>query len=157
MARKCKCVICKKDLTTDIAYKIDKKYYCSEEEYNSLNQDKVTHKLIIDNLNYILGYTCLNTIIFKEIKTLKINYTYAQINNYLELEKEKIKLIISKKNIDSEFGKIRYIFTIIKNSIEDFQNIKIKLPISNSIPNIEDINTKATWTSKQSTNFLDMI
>ena len=77
MARKCKCQICKKQLNTDIAYKIIKNnknlYYCSKEEYD-------------------------NNIKEQEIKRSCLDYIANNENN-------------------SEFGKVRYIFTIIQNNI----------------------------------------
>jgi hypothetical protein len=158
MARKCKCKICGTNLTTDIAYKVNKSYYCNEVEYSQYHQENVAYKKIIDNINYILGYISTNTSIFKEIQKLKIAYTYTHINNYLETERDNIINYISRKDFNNEYNKIRYIFTIISNNLADFIEIKPQeTELVSIIQNEQDLDIKDNWKSTANTNFLDII
>lgn len=72
---KCKCKLCGKPLTTDVAFnfpKIDKngkkknQYYCSEEEYRE--HEKNTELLRENQILFdkIIGYTCINNTKNKE-------------------------------------------------------------------------------------------
>lgn len=135
MARvyKCKCKLCGKSLTTDVAFnfpKIDKngkkknQYYCSEEEYRE--HEKNTELLRENQILFdkIIGYTCINNIKNKEFaKIYDVGYSRRQVNKFLLDKGEYIKGSLDKKlaNGDmNEYQKILYIFAIIRSEIKDY-------------------------------------
>ncbi len=133
MARKCKCKICGKQLTTDIAFnfpKIDKngkkknQYYCSEEEYRTHEKEI---ELLRENqkaFDFIIGYTCINNTKNKEFtKIYNAGYTRNQVNKFLLDKGDYIKTSLDKKLINgdmNEYQKILYIFAIIRSEIKDY-------------------------------------
>lgn len=160
MSRKCKCKICNKDLNTDIAYqaiyKNKKMYCCNEEEFSKWLLEKDSYSLITPIVFDILGYNSTNTLILKEIKILHENYTYKQILTCFEQYKDYIKKCLSNKNIQNEYSKIKYIFTIIKNNIADVQIIQNENNDKETI-NIDDYGTGFNYRNIKNTNFLDIL
>lgn len=128
MARKCKCKICGKVLTTDIAYKVIKNnknlYYCDSIEYEIFEQEKKSKELIYEDICDILGYKTKNTLLFKEIANLNEVYSHKDISDYLKDCKSLIMELIEENGIDREFNKIRYIFGVLSRGIQDFINEK---------------------------------
>jgi hypothetical protein len=136
MSRTVKCQICKKTIITEEAYRVttinDKgkkinKYYCDSIELETYEQEIVNTKKekenIFNTIDEILGYTCVNyNIISKELKPLIQVYSYSEIFNCFNVQKNKIAELIKMKDIDKEFNKIRYIFTVIINNIADDTN-----------------------------------
>lgn len=130
---KCKCKLCGKSLTTDIAFnfpKIDKngkkknQYYCSEEEYR--NHEKEV-ELLRENqkaFDFIIGYTCINNTKNKEFaKIYNAGYTRKQVNKFLIDKGDYIKSSLDKKTVNenmNEYQKILYIFAIIRSEIKDY-------------------------------------
>lgn len=109
---------------------IKKKYYCNSIEYEIYEEEKEKQKIIrekiTDSINYILGYECLNhNLIRKEMKELVNTYTFEEILNCFQANKNNIRDNLDLKGIDKEFNKIRYMFIAIKSNIyEDTQNYK---------------------------------
>ena len=121
MARGCKCTHCKKQLNTDIAYKVTtngrNKYYCSEEEYNQI-QEEINSKIkCLETISSILKIPFVQPMMLKEINSLRKFYGYIVIEKTFKDNSENIKWFLENKKNGSEFGKIRYITTIIKNNI----------------------------------------
>lgn len=134
MAR-CKCKICGNVLDSKTAYKITvgktNKYYCSKEEYNAETQKKEKEKedkdAVYDAACEILGYQVKNTAFFKEWNewlALKSNEIIAK---YLQENRDYLTGAISRLS-SGEYAKIRYLSTILKNSLVDFK------PKSNEAP-----------------------
>lgn len=133
MPRKCKCRICGKQLTTDIAFnfpKIDKngkkknQYYCSEEEYR---EHEKNIELLRENqilFDKIIGYTCINNTKNKEFaKIYDVGYSRRQVNKFLLDKGDYIKASLNKKLVNgdmNEYQKILYIFAIIRSEIKDY-------------------------------------
>ena len=128
MAR-AKCKICGSALDTKDAYKVtDKngknKYFCSQSEYETEearkkkaaeDKDKV-YRLICD----ILGEgEIINTILFKEWQIWLKVADNEKIGQYLEENQDYLSSVIARLN-SSEFAKIRYLSTIIKDKIKGF-------------------------------------
>lgn len=128
MAR-CKCKICGTQLNTTEAYKVtDKngknKYYCSQPEFEAEearkkkateDKDKV-YRLICD----ILGEEeIINTILFKEWVTWNKVANNEKIAQYLEENYDYLSSVIGRLT-SSEFAKIRYLSTIIRDKINGF-------------------------------------
>ena len=122
--RRCKCRICGKQLTTDIAYCIRDKvnqYYCSEYEYTEYNRKKAEETEIRQRLfemfEYVIGYRTTNTAIFKYINQWK-NIQFAA--DAIDYHKEEITDIISKKTFDKEYPMLSYIAAIVNNHLQDW-------------------------------------
>ena len=128
MAR-CKCKICGTQLNTTEAYKVTDKngknrYYCSASEFEieearkkkaAEDKDKV-YRLICD----ILGEKeIINTILFKEWQIWLKVADNEKIGNYLEENYEYLSSVIGRLQ-SSEFARIRYLSTIIKDKIKGF-------------------------------------
>ena len=129
MAR-AKCKICGKQLDTNTSYKItDKngknKYFCSQSEYETEearkkkakeDKDKV-YQLICD----IMGEKeIISTALFKEWQVWNSVADNAKIGDYLSENKEHLASAISKLH-SSEFAKIRYLSTIIRDKIKAYK------------------------------------
>ena len=127
MAR-CKCKICGTELDSKTAYKITvgkiNKYFCSKEEYDAEakrkqkekeDKDKV-YKLICD----ILGEAeIISTALYKEWVVWNKVANNEKIAQYLEENYDYLSSVISRLN-SSEFAKIRYLSTIIRDKIKGF-------------------------------------
>ena len=129
MAR-AKCKICGTELDTKTAYKVtDKngknKYFCSASEFEAEEErkkkaaedkDKV-YRLICD----IMGVNeVLNTALWKEKIEWNKAFSDEFIAKYLEEKKDYLSSAIARLS-GSEYAKIRYISTVLKNSLRDFK------------------------------------
>ena len=129
MAR-CKCKICGSELDTKTAYKVtDKngknKYFCSDSEFEAEEERKKkaaedkdrVYRLICD----IMGVNeVLNTALWKEKIEWNKAFSDEFIAKYLEEKKEYLSSAIARSS-SSEYAKIRYISTVLKNSLRDFR------------------------------------
>ena len=127
---KAKCKICGSALDTNTAYKVtDKngknKYFCSASEFKTEEERKKkaaedkdrVYRLICD----IMGVNeVLNTALWKEKIEWNKAFSDEFIAKYLEEKKEYLSSAIARLS-GSEYAKIRYISTILKNSLRDFR------------------------------------
>ena len=127
---KAKCRICGTELDTKTAYKVaDKngknKYYCSASEFEAEEERKKkaqedkdrVYRLICD----IMGEKeIISTALFKEWQVWLKVADNAKIAKYLEENKDYLSSVISKLH-SSEFAKIRYISTIIRDKIKAYK------------------------------------
>lgn len=180
MSRMVKCKICGKELLQSEAYKVTttkengkkmNKYYCDSIEFETYEQEqshkKEVKKAVFDSINEILGYTCVNyKSITKELEILLQTYTYEDILNCFDNQKNKIQELMSLNGIEKEFHKLRYIFTVISGNIADDtyelkqQNKNNKQEIIKKIES-EDIDLEDlpfsdyTYTEPKGTDFSD--
>lgn len=121
MARKCKCTHCKKELTTDIAYKVNingrNKYYCTEEEYKTIQSEINDKNKCLETISTILNIPFVPPMMLREINDLTKFYSYIVINRTFKDNEKNIRWFIENRDSGSEYGKIKYIMTIIKNNI----------------------------------------
>lgn len=128
MPRKCKCRICGKELTTDMAYKVTSgkvnKYFCSKEEYETELEVKEKEKKIRDDAYYtiyeIFQYQVTNSVLFKELDIIAQIYGFEKIYHYL-LDNEAYLTSVMKKEFVHEYAKIRYFAAILKNNLVDYK------------------------------------
>lgn len=127
---KAKCKICGSELDTKTAYKVtDKngknKYFCSQSEFEAEEECKKkaaedkdrVYRLICD----IMGVNeVLNTALWKEKIEWNKAFSDEFIAKYLEEKKDYLSSAIARLS-GSEYAKIRYISTVLKNSLRDFQ------------------------------------
>lgn len=121
MARKCICQICRKPLTTDIAYKVSVKgrnlYYCSEEEYVNKQKNIRLKNECLETISKIINVPILTPAMLKEINKIAEYYEYIVIKKcFIENEKS-IQWFLNNNENSTEYGKARYISTIILNNI----------------------------------------
>ena len=129
MAR-AKCMICGSDLDTKTAYKVtDKngknKYYCSSDEFETEearkkkaaeDKDRV-YRLICDIMN---EREIISTALYKEWQVWLRVADNEKISQYLEENKDYLTSVIARLT-SSEFAKIRYLSTIIRDRIKAFK------------------------------------
>lgn len=149
MARKCKCKICKKELTTDVAYKViannKNVYYCNEEEYQNELKEKQQKDNCYNTIKSILNEPFVTPMMKKEISKLKGFYSYIVIEKTFKECEENIKWFLNNKEYNTEYAKIRYIITIIQNNI----NTTYK-------KHIQDIKKMENLFKKSNNNIIDV-
>ena len=126
---KAKCKICGADLDTKTAYKVtDKngknKYFCNEPEFKAEEERK---RKVAEDKDRVYRLICdimgekeiINTILFKEWQEwLKVSDN-AKIAKYLEENKDYLTSVIARLG-SSEYARIRYLSTIIRDKIKAF-------------------------------------
>ena len=123
MARKYKCIckICGKELTTDIAYCVQGKtrsYYCNKEEYEDyLSKQKIKNECI-EYVAEVINMKFTPPAMIKLVNGLNQFYDYVVIKRAFKDNKDSIRWAIENKTFGSEFGKYKYIMSIVLNNIE---------------------------------------
>lgn len=136
MAR-CKCMICKTPLNTASAYKVEiivnkrtgekeltYKYCCSEEEYLTEESRKKKAQEDKDRVYYLIcdimgEKEIISTALYKEWTIWNKVADNEKIAKYLEENKEYLSSAIARLS-SSEYAKIRYLSTIIRDKIKAF-------------------------------------
>lgn len=129
MAR-CKCQICGTQLNTTEAYRItnksgNNKYYCSAAEYEN---DLAQKQKIAEDKDKVYRLICsilgeeeiLNTALWKEKAVWNKAFSDEIIAKYLQENKDYLISAVSKLS-GTEYGKIRYVSAVLKNSLRDFK------------------------------------
>lgn len=167
--RKCKCKICKSDLTTDTAYKVVKggknHYYCDIDEYLEMEAKKKIKNDAIGSISLILGYgndMISPPILLKKLNSLNKVYGYDVILETFIKNKDTLSYWWNLEGkFDSEYGKISYIMRIIENNINDvYKEMIIKSRIEKkmdekSVVQEENISNKKIINSKDISMFLE--
>lgn len=126
---KAKCQICKTPLDTNTAYKVvDKngknRYYCSQAEFEA---EEARKKKAKEDKDKVYRFICdimgekeiISTVLYKEWAIWNKVADNEKISKYLEENKDYLASVIGRLG-SSEFAKIRYISTIIKDKIKEF-------------------------------------
>ena len=119
MARKCKCKLCGKWLTTDIAYRDEKgKYYCSQEEYEEIQRDRQRKE---ECFKYLEGFmrVPISKIARKRINELHEYYSYEVIYRTIKFVEDRIRYAVENKNFNNEQSEVNYLMAIISNNINE--------------------------------------
>jgi len=149
------CRACKRKNDRESSYKVivngKNHYYCNEKEYlDEIAASKA--KLEVFKLcTEILGSTT-NTILFKEMTGIASIHTYVKILGYLTDNIEKVNGFMSK-SFNSEYGKIKYFTTILKNNIGDYV-AETKIERNIEVENTE-VNYKRKPRKKSLSQYLD--
>ena len=127
---KAKCKICGTELDTNTAYKVtDKngknKYFCSASEFEAEEERK---KKVADDKDRVYRLICdimgvnevLNTALWKEKIEWNKAFSDEFIAKYLEEKKDYLSSAIARLS-GTEYAKIRYISTVLKNGLRDFK------------------------------------
>jgi hypothetical protein len=122
---KCKCHGYKIERDTAYKIKINNKneYYCNEKEYQKITEEKKYRLELLNLVNEIFGYVVTNTILFKELTEISNVHTYKKTYCYLNENKSNIEKFMSK-DFNSEYGKIKYFTTILRNNLHDFKIVE---------------------------------
>lgn len=123
--RTVKCAITGEQGTSETFIKIGSKYYKSQEIYDITQQQKNLHKLIVDSICYeLLDYQKgqkFPTLLTKKLKELGF-YDNEVILKTVQDYKNDIAYWMNRKSIDTDTGKIYYIFAIINDHINAVYN-----------------------------------
>lgn len=133
-----KCRYCKESLSTFNSYRVEedgkRMYFCSEDHYKKYDnvrllkkQDEENKNSSYDIISIIFGYRLQNTALFKEWKCWNEIADNKKILQYLK-ENQDYLMQVMKKDFSSEYGKIKYFSTILKNSLGDFKP-KVEEPV----------------------------
>ncbi len=118
-----KCRFCSNKIERNDAYKVvvngKNEYYCNEKEYQKKLKDVADKENTFKMINEIFGYEITNSALYKELKEISANHSYEKIYSYLHDNKAMLERSMNK-SFSSEYGKIRYFSTIIKNNIVDY-------------------------------------
>ena len=127
MARRAKCKICGKELDASLAYKVDSKppkYFCSQEEYEveeerkrKAAEDKERAYTLICRI--IGRETIINTALWAEWKIWSSVADDAKIGQFLAENEAYLTGVIGRLT-DAEFPRIRYLSTVLKNRLGDY-------------------------------------
>lgn len=120
---KVKCQLCGNETTTDKAFRVKKGsrnlYYCSEEEYKKY-QDQIDKKnKCYESIIRIMQVPMLSPVMIKEINKIANYYDYIVIEKCFNEQEQKIKWFLNNNEFSNEYGKARYIATIIQNNINN--------------------------------------
>ncbi|MBM7836478.1 hypothetical protein [Clostridium sardiniense] len=171
--RKCKCQICGKQLTTDIAFKLfngkRNLYYCDSVEYEIYSEEKEKDKRNKDelyaNICDILGYKSVNSQLWKEMISLNKLYSWEEMNGLLKDKMDSIAQLILENDIEKEYNKIRYIFGALSRDIHDYseeqkkiknKKLQIKTDIKEINEEIEEVNPEYSFKAKTITDFSNL-
>lgn len=156
MLVKCKCHTNKK-IDRDKAFKVvvnnKNEYYCTEQDYLKIKEDKEIRKLLIDKINEVFGYVITNTILFKELSEIAKIYPHAKINSYINDNLQLLQKYMSK-SFNNEYGKIKYFTTILKNNLKDYI-VSIPVVIKQSDAEIVEVKFKPKNRKKSMDDYLD--
>ena len=140
-----KCRICGNKTERNDAYKVvvngKNEYYCNEKEYKQKQKQIADKEKTIKIINEIFGYEVTNSALFKELKELSENNSYDKIYSFIYDNRQMLDKSMSR-DFTSEYGKIRYFSTIIKNNIVDYV-IDDEPYITNNEYEVLDIKYKA--------------
>lgn len=118
---KVKCKLCGNETTTDKAYCVQtktKKYYCSKEEYEEyLTKLKIKNECI-EYVAEVINMKFTPPTMIKLVNGLSEFYDYVVIKRAFKDNKDSIQWAIENKTFGSEFGKYKYIMSIVLNNIE---------------------------------------
>lgn len=123
-----KCQCCGNKVDRNEAFKVvvgeRNTYYCNENEYKSIIQDREYKRRMFLCINDIFEYKVVNTALFKEINEIHKSFSFEHIFKYLRDNKEDIIAQLSRRSFQNEYNQIRYFSAILKNNLSDYVETK---------------------------------
>lgn len=115
--RKCGATIKQKDA---FAVKIGKRntYYCSEEEYLSVQKEQQAYDDLNDKVFEIFGYDIRNSAYYANLRQVHQRYTWQEILNCV-IEHEELFDRLMQKDFSTEYGQIRYFIVVLENKLSE--------------------------------------
>lgn len=140
MARKVKCFITKEEGTSDTFVKIGKHYYKDQETYNQWKEKEENRAKCLRLIAKYIGYSDFQkfpTVVTRFLKEYSA-YGYDVIYDSLIECQETIEYYFRSKSFDSDYAKCSYMFSIVRNKINDVYKKKLRDKKTQSIQkNIE--------------------
>ena len=134
MSRAVKCAITHEIGTTDTFIKIGSKYYKSQEIYDADQRKKEVYTQLVDYIcREFLGYgngQPFPPILPKKIKELSFYSNEIILETFKECADD-IHYLLEHKQFSNEYGKISYMFTIVKGHIADVAKKEKRMAASN--------------------------
>ena len=158
MARMVKCKACGKQILQTDAYKhvhttssgkTQNHYYCSLEEYETVERDKELYRLCQYSTDEILGRPITNNARNKELMQLHEQYSWEEIYRCIKAKAEDIKNLIAYNKIEGDYQQIRYCMQVIKNTIYDFTREDAKKNDWSQYKTVEELDV---YEEKEETN-----
>ena len=143
MARKVKCYITGEMGTSDTFVKIGTHYYKNQDVYDEDRRQKEERKQLIDYvcrtfLHYSDGQP-FPPLLPKKLSELSFYDTAVILETFRTCEKD-ITYWLERKDFDSEYGKIAYMFSIVRSKIADVNKAyKKRERETNREKSVEDI------------------
>lgn len=120
-----KCRICGNKIDQKIAYKVTNNgknsYYCNEKEYTSYIENENCKKKVIDLVRTMLTSVNCWSAVNKEISQLVTQYPTEKVYDCLNENEQYIDGVLRRKHFESDYGKMRYFFAIIKNKLLEYK------------------------------------
>lgn len=142
------CKICKTKIDKEGSFcylhitksgKLQRKYYCNREEFHKNHMEKVYYDRTRRRVDKILGYVCISNQKNKMITNLyEVGFDRKDVLDCMINYQSDIVKWLELKNIDNEYQKLRYIFTVIENNIKDFSKYNKEKPVMKKEVEIED-------------------
>ena len=143
-----KCRACGKYVDKKLAYKFvnssnRNEYYCTQKEYEDKQKEKElkdsTYHLIFD----VFGCSISNSLFYKEMNELLIHHTMQEVHDIVKENLDQLTIIMSR-NFNSNYGKIRYFFTVIERKLDEESKLGYKpVRVEIEIPDVEYNNFKS--------------
>lgn len=127
--RKVKCQICKKELNSKEAYKVEyssrNKYYCSKEEFDNEEKRKEANKLLINKVQELFNQEITYSFLVKEFKELQRLYSSSLILNYIEDNFIELDIVLSK-NFKNNSTKLKYLIAILNSNLSNYKKTMLE-------------------------------
>ena len=119
--------------------KLQKRYYCNREHFHEPYIDNTYYNRTRRLVDKILGYVCISNEKNKMITRLyDIGYSRKDVLECMKYYKDDIIKYMELKNIQNEYGKLRYVFTVVENNIKDFSTREVETPVIQEEVKIEE-------------------
>ena len=126
-------------LHTTKSGKLQKKYYCCREHFHEPYIDNVYYNRTRRLVDTILGYVCISNEKNKMITRLyDIGYSRKDVYECMKYFKDDIIKYMELKDIQNEYGKLRYVFTVVENNIKDFSTREVDKPVIQEEVEVEE-------------------
>ena len=96
-----KCRKCEKQIDKSVAYKVclgkSNYYYCSEDEYVSIEKAKELQNNIYNTIYEVMEYQSTNSVLFKEITEIIKVHSADKLYSYLQTNKDFLNTLMQKR------------------------------------------------------------
>lgn len=143
--RPVKCRICGNKLPQKSAFKVEKDgknlYYCNKEEYLNFMKREEQKKEAFEFVKIMLPGV-RQQLLNSEFNKLSEEYEFEHIYECIKDSEQYLNWVMNHKHFDSQYGKARYFFTIIKNKMAEFEWQPVKERVAVEVESDFQINYK---------------
>lgn len=136
-----KCTHCKKDLDKSTAYLVEdvdkngktkKKWYCSQEEYDLIQHNKMMKPIVYKEiLKYFPSIKIANSLpkfLFIEVGVIASQHSWDKVYDYLQENSDYIEKALDK-DFPTDASKGKYLAAMIRTGCEKEQKVVIREPV----------------------------